>query len=145
MKQWKLPKIKGFILNSSLLAHLYMWKECYICQSRWVIGEMLWKTCWGIHWKFGEHIEDMMVIYWEFKGNIMGAKENWKISSSESTRPPNLKGKNTKHLACVFGPSLWLHEISPPKRVHHHFWPELYASQVQFFVVEFDWLMEKKS
>jgi hypothetical protein len=25
----------------------------------------------------------------------------------------------------MLGPSHWLHEISLPKRVHHHFWPGL--------------------
>jgi hypothetical protein len=35
--------------------------------------------------------------------------------------PPNLKGKLEMHLECI-GPSHWLHEISLPKRVHHHFW-----------------------
>jgi len=33
----------------------------------------------------------------------------------------------------VLGPSQWLHETSLPKRVHHHFWPEFYPSQVQLF------------
>jgi len=36
-----------------------------------------------------------------------------------------LKGKKARHLECLLGPSHWLHEISLPKRVHHHFWPGL--------------------
>jgi hypothetical protein len=30
-----------------------------------------------------------------------------------------------RHLDCMLGPSHWLDEISLPKRVCHHFWPEL--------------------
>jgi len=36
--------------------------------------------------------------------------------------PQNLKGKEARDLECMLGPSHWLHEISLPKRVHHHFW-----------------------
>jgi hypothetical protein len=41
--------------------------------------------------------------------------------------PPNLKGKNARHLEHMLGlgPSRWLHEISLPKRVRHHFSPGL--------------------
>jgi hypothetical protein len=39
--------------------------------------------------------------------------------------PQNLQGKSKAHLDGMLGPSHWLHEISLPKRVHHHFWPEL--------------------
>jgi hypothetical protein len=30
--------------------------------------------------------------------------------------------KKTRHLECMLGPSHWLHEISLPKRICHHFW-----------------------
>jgi hypothetical protein len=43
----------------------------------------------------------------------------------------------------VLGPSHWLHEISPPKKVYHHFWLDLYPSQVQLFFIEFDWPQQK--
>jgi hypothetical protein len=36
---------------------------------------------------------------------------------------PNLKGKKARHVECMLEPSHWLHEISLPKRVHHHIWP----------------------
>jgi hypothetical protein len=39
--------------------------------------------------------------------------------------PLNLKGKKARHLECRLGPPHWLHEISLPKRVCHHFWPGL--------------------
>jgi hypothetical protein len=39
--------------------------------------------------------------------------------------PQTLKEKNARHLECMLGPSHWLHEISLPKRVCHHFWPGL--------------------
>jgi hypothetical protein len=35
--------------------------------------------------------------------------------------PQNLKGKKARHLECMLRPSHWMHEISLPKRVHHHF------------------------
>jgi hypothetical protein len=38
---------------------------------------------------------------------------------------PKLKKKKGRHLECMLGPSHWLHEISTPKRVWHHFWPQL--------------------
>jgi hypothetical protein len=52
--------------------------------------------------------------------------------------PPNRKGKNATHFKCVLAPSQSRHETSLRKRVHHHFWPDLYPSQVQLFLVEFD-------
>jgi len=58
--------------------------------------------------------------------------------------PPHFKGKNERTLEGMPGPSHWLHEISLPKKVHHHFWPELYPSKVQLFFVKFDWHMPKK-
>jgi hypothetical protein len=69
---------RRFYLSSSPLAHLYMWKEYNICQSTWFKGEVLWRTCWWIHWEVGEQIEDLMGTYWELKGNIVGTRENWK-------------------------------------------------------------------
>jgi hypothetical protein len=60
-------------------------------------------------------------------------------------RPPNLKGKNARHIQYVLGHSHWLHEISPPKKVYHHFWPNLYPSQVQLFFIEFDSPWQKKN
>jgi len=41
--------------------------------------------------------------------------------------PPkkNLKGKKARHLEGMLEPSHWLHEISLPKRVCHHFRPGL--------------------
>ncbi len=38
---------------------------------------------------------------------------------------PNNMGQKVRHLECMLGPSRWLHEISLPKRVDHHFWPGL--------------------
>jgi hypothetical protein len=89
-----------------------------------------------------------MRTYWELKGNIVGTRENRKKNSSSQPPPPlpvaQLKRKNARHLECVLGPSQSLHETSLPKRVHHHFWPNLYPSQVQLFLVEFDWPITKR-
>jgi len=38
---------------------------------------------------------------------------------------PNLIRKKSKAPEGMLGPSHWLHEISLPKRVPHHFWPGL--------------------
>jgi hypothetical protein len=52
--------------------------------------------------------------------------KNEKKNSFPTTPTQNLKGRKAlRHLECMLGPSNWLHEISLPKRVHHHFWPGL--------------------
>jgi len=74
---------------------------------------------------YGEHIGQLIATHWELKGNIVGT--HWELGRNETTPPPlpNLKSKKARHLECMLGPSYWLHEISLPKRVHHHFWPGL--------------------
>jgi len=70
-------------------------------------------SCYGEH--VGEHIgnlKNLMEIHWELKGNTLGTKEKWKKNPFVF-----LKGKKTRHLECMLGPSHWLHEISLPKRV----------------------------
>jgi len=59
-----------------------------------------------------------MGTHWELERNIV--RTHWELG-----KPPNLKGKKSRHLECMLGPSHWLHEISIPKRVQHHFWPRL--------------------
>jgi hypothetical protein len=64
--------------------------------------------------------------HWELERNIV--RTHWEVEENEKKifPPPhptqNIKGKKTKHLECMFGPSHWLHEISLSKRLHHHFW-----------------------
>jgi len=41
--------------------------------------------------------------------------------------PQNIKGKKARHLQGMLGPSHWLHGISLPKRLRHHFWHGLTA------------------
>jgi hypothetical protein len=91
------------VWSSFPFAHLYRWKEDNICQSIGGKSEVLWRTCWGIHWEFGEHIENLTRTHWELEGNIVGT--HWE------------PGKKGKHLECMLGPSHCLHEISLPKRV----------------------------
>jgi len=57
--------------------------------------------------------------------NILGA--HWEPVNffKKNPSPPNLKGKNARDLEHMLGASHWLHEISLPKRVHHHFCPGL--------------------
>jgi hypothetical protein len=67
--------------------------------------------------------------YWELEGNIV--RTHWEAGKYEKNlcphpRPPqNIKGKKARHLEFMLGPSPWLHEISLPKRLGHHFWPGL--------------------
>jgi len=54
-------------------------------------------------------------------GTHCEARKNEKYSSPPFPTPQNLKGKEARHLDYMLRPSHWLHEISLPKRVHHHF------------------------
>jgi hypothetical protein len=45
-------------------------------------------------------------------GNTLETREKWK----KILPPTSLKGKKTRHLDCMLGPSHGLHEISLPKR-----------------------------
>jgi len=53
---------------------------------------------------------------------------HWEAGKYEKIPPlPRKKHKRKKSKAgeCMLGPSRWLHEISLPKRLGHHFWPGL--------------------
>jgi len=65
--------------------------------------------------------------HWELQRNI--ARTHWEARKNEKKSlphppppPQNIKGKKARHLECMLGPSHWLHEISLPKRLRHHFW-----------------------
>jgi hypothetical protein len=53
--------------------------------------------------------------------NTLGTRKKWKKSFPSQ----NLKWKKVRQLECMFQPSNWLHEISLPKIIGHHFWPRL--------------------
>jgi hypothetical protein len=119
----KTPQNKSLyfeVYSSSPLAQLYRWKEDNNCQSIWDKSEVLWRTSW-------EHVKNMMGNYWELKGNMVVTY--WEPEKNEKKSccptPPNLKGKNARHLQCLLESSHWLHEISLCKRVPNHFWPGL--------------------
>jgi hypothetical protein len=58
--------------------------------------------------------------YLKLDENPFGAqKEPGRNEKKSSPPPPKLKRK--KHIECMFGPSHWLHEISFPKNICHHF------------------------
>jgi hypothetical protein len=57
----------------------------------------------------------------EHIGN-QGKMEKKNLPSHPPPPPQNLQGKSKAHLDGMLGPSHWLHEISLPKKVHHHFW-----------------------
>jgi hypothetical protein len=67
--------------------------------------------------------------HWELKRNIV--RTHWEAGKNEKKifTPPsqNIKRKKARHLECMLGPSHWLHEISLPKKLRHHFWHGLWA------------------
>jgi hypothetical protein len=70
-----------------------------------------WGTCW-------EPIGNL-------KGNIL--RTHWEAGKYEKIPHPlpSKHKRKKRHLECMLGPSRWLHEISLPKRLGHHFWPGL--------------------
>jgi len=102
MKLLRLPKIEGSILKSRVpppFAHLYRWKEDNIFPSTWDQSEVLWRTCWGTHWK-----PDVNSL--EHSGNTLEPGEIFLKSSP----PQNLKGKKSKApwvLAWAFPLAAW--------------------------------------
>jgi len=111
MKLWGLPKTEGSILKYSVPPLCLT----YIAERRTPFA----KAC-GIKLRcYGEHIENL--------GNILGTW--WEhIGNSKGTHcepGKNEKGKKARHFECMLEPSHWLHELSRPKRVRHHFWPGL--------------------
>jgi hypothetical protein len=84
---------------------------------------VVWRTCWENIANLG----NILGIHWELEGNIV--QTNWEAGKNEKKSPPtppqNIKGKKARHLGCMLGPSHWLHEISLPKRLGHHFSPGL--------------------
>jgi hypothetical protein len=69
---------------------------------------------------FGENIGNQLGTWREHSANTLGSPEKWK----KNPPPPTQKEKK-QGLECMLGPSHWLHEISLPKRLGHHFWPGL--------------------
>jgi hypothetical protein len=71
----------------------------------------------------GEKIGNALGNLKEHSVNTLGSREKLKKIFLPPPPPPqNIKGKKTRHLECMLGPSHWLHEISLSKRLHHHFW-----------------------
>jgi hypothetical protein len=66
----------------------------------WDKSEVLWRTCWRIHYELGEHSE-----------NILGTQGKMKKNPSH----PKLKWKKARHLECLLGPSHWLQTFLFPK------------------------------
>jgi hypothetical protein len=68
--------------SSSLLAHLYRWKEDAIFQGIWDKSQVVWKTYWGKHCKFGE-----------LEGNIV--QTHWKAMKNEKKKEKKVRSLNT--------------------------------------------------
>jgi len=124
-KIWRLQKIEDIILKYKIPP---LWPT-YIAERKTRFA----KT-YGIKVRcYGEHVEEhngnlknLMKSHWKLERNIV--KTHWEPRKNEKKSfPPELKKKKARHLECMLGPSHWLHEISPPKRVWHHFWPQLLA------------------
>jgi len=73
--------------------------------------------CYGEH--VGEHIGNLLGTETEHVGNTLGTRKKMKKNPSH----PKLERKQkARYLECMLGASHWLHEISLPKKVSHHFW-----------------------
>jgi hypothetical protein len=108
MKLWRLPEIEGFILKCRVLR---LWLT-YVSERMTTFA-----TAYGIKLRcYREHVGEHIGNQGKMKKNPL---------PGGPPPPPNLKGKNARHLEGMLGPSHSLHEISVPKRVHHHFWPQL--------------------
>jgi len=124
MKLWWLPKIESPILKYNVPP---FWPT-YIGQ-RWTT----FAKVYGI--KVRSAMEENMLgntlgtweTYWESDGNPLGTLkehiENQRKMKKKSFAP-TLKRNKSKP---PWMPSHWLHEISLPKRVGHHFWPGIIA------------------
>ncbi len=74
------------------------------------------------------NIRNMVGTHWELKGNTIDiscepGKNEKNIPHPPSHPPKKLERKKIKRPCLYLGPSHWLHEISLPKRIYHHFWP----------------------
>ncbi len=131
LKLWRLPNMECSLLKDSVHP---IWPS-YIGERRTTFAKAygIKVSCYGDH--VGEHIGNLGKIlgtWWEPTGNFkwthweQGENEKKQKKNSFPTTPTqNLKGRKARHLECMRGPSNWLHEISLPRRVHHHFWPGL--------------------
>ncbi len=91
----------------------------------------------GIHWELGQQIENMMVTYWELKGN-QGKLENILFYIPP---PPNLKMQGT--FGVCSGLPVGCMKFLLPKEFITIFRPTFTPHKSNFFSVEFDWPMSK--
>jgi hypothetical protein len=116
---WRLPKIEGSILNCTVPR---FWPT-YIGERRTPFSK-----AYGIKVRrYGKNIGNPLGTWKEHSANTLGSREKLKRKSLSpplpAPHPPqNIKGKKERHLEWMLGPSHWLHEISLPKRLCHHFW-----------------------
>ncbi len=115
------PQNRRFYLRLPSLWLTYIFERSMynLCENIWVKGEVLWRTCWEIHWELGENIENSMGTFWELKGNIMGIRENWKRCSS--TQLPHLPFSQLKRKKCK---APWVHawafQITQATKYRYH-------------------------
>ncbi len=119
---WGLLKVDSSIFNYRVPP---LWPT-YIGERRTTFAKSYGTKvrCYGEH--VGEHIRNLMGTHWVLIGNIV--ETHWE-PEKKNLLPhpsPNLKGeKKQGNLSACLGLSIWVHEISLPKRVRHHFWPGL--------------------
>jgi len=97
LKQWRLPRIKGYILKYRVppLWPTYIGeKENNICQSIWGKSEVLWRTYWGIYW---EPDGNLLQTQKEHGANTLGTRESWK----QILPATKLKRKKSTFSACL--------------------------------------------
>jgi hypothetical protein len=74
--------------------------------------------------------------YGEHVGEHIGNQRKMKKNPFSPTPRKKFKGRKAKLLECMLGPSHWLHEVSIPKRVRHHFWPGLIPSAKNILLIK---------
>ncbi len=124
------PKIEGSFLEYRVPR---LWPT-YIHEMRTTFAKAygIKVRCYGEHvgepiWNLG----NILGTWWESIGNLkgtwntLGTREKWKKKTFHPSPFPQTYKEKARHLDGMLGPSHWLHEISLPKRVHHHFWPGL--------------------
>jgi hypothetical protein len=129
---WPIPKIKLKLWRLPQNRRFYGKMECLPPWPTYMERRGgLWAKHLAIKWgaignTLGEHIGNLGNIlgtWWQPIGNLKGTWwEQRKNEKKSSPHPhPKLKRKKIKALWVHTKPSHWLHEISIPKRVHHHF------------------------
>jgi hypothetical protein len=118
-KSWNLGKFYGKMECCTLWPMYIGEKGRTLGKTYGMKARCYWEHSWGTHWELREHTENLMRTWCKHVGN------KGKMKKILSPSPTKLKRKIIKALRVHAEASHWLHEISIPKTVYHHFWPGL--------------------